>query len=324
MDTEELALDAKPQDDAREPGRLMTWAQNAHLRASGLAVLGLLSFFVGARLAAAPTFVNGVRESLDSQEATVATMAASSTALSAALSAIPTDALMPLAQRLADLSGWFMVILASIILQKIFFTAAGFLSFKIVFPIACALGIASVYGRSVAARAIAQRLAVLGVVLFAAVPGAIWFSGQLTANYTETVEAAAVAQAQAEALAEAEAEAAAAAEEAAASGSEDDAGFLDRVQDWASGAADTVGGWVESATGQIAELRDEAVDALNGYIEQIALLLITTCVMPLLVFMLFSWVIRLLFNVDLGGWGTIRRAQSQTSRGVQSLGRRRE
>lgn len=291
------------------------WASNAHVRSGALAALGLMSFFIGAPLASSPALVNGVRDSLEAQEATVAGMAASATALSAGLSLIPGDAMTPIANQLAELSGWFMVIIGSIILQKMLFTAAGFLTFKVVFPVACSLGIARIYGGVPALGAIARRIAVLGVVLFVAVPGSIWVSGQLTSSYTDAVAVAAAAEAEAAATEDAAQVDGASAREASAG----DQGLVDRLQGWLSGAVDTVGEWVGGAAEAISEYRDEAVAALNNYIEQIALLIITTCVMPILVFMLFGWVIRMAFSVDVRSGGMVRGAQSRIAGGVRRM-----
>lgn len=49
----------------------------------------------------------------------MAGLAAGATALSATLSLVPGDALSPLVDQLADMSGWFVVVIAAIILQKI-------------------------------------------------------------------------------------------------------------------------------------------------------------------------------------------------------------
>lgn len=61
--------------------------------------------------------------------------------------------------------------------------------------------------------------------------------------------------------------------------------------------------------------------ALNSYMEKFALLVVTTCVMPLLVMLLLGWVIKLLFSVDLavGRLGVALHAHA--SRGVRGVSR---
>lgn len=297
-----------------------TRSKKAHIWAAALIVFALLSIFVFARLASSPAVVNPVRDSLDSQQATVAAMAAGATALSAGLSAIPTDAMEPIANQLIELTGWFTVIIGAIILQKMLFTAAGSIAFTVIIPLACILGVAFVYTRRTTFRSIALKFATFGAVLFLAVPGSIAASGLITATYTDIAASANVAEEAAEEAAQAEedsADAGAGLDEGSETG---DGGLLGRIQDWMSDAVDSVGNWVEGAVNNVSEFSDDAVDALNSYMEKIALLIITTCVMPILVFLLFGWVIKQLFAIDIGVGKVGRTVQSHSSRAVTMTG----
>ncbi|WP_167043491.1 hypothetical protein [Salinibacterium sp. ZJ454] len=299
---------------AREP----KWGmKRAHIQAAVLVAVALLSIFVLAPIASNPETLSGVRESLDSQLATVTGFAAGATALSAALSFIVDDGMTPIANQLAELSGWFMVIIAAIVLQKILVTVAGSIAFTIIVPLACALGIAYVYSGREALRSLALRLAAFSLVLFFVIPGSIWVSTALTATHAGITSSASAADSASE-----DKGAGAVVGDVAADESTDDGGggLLDSIGDWMSDAADNVGNLVGGALNTLNDIKDNAVAALNTYMEQFALLIVTTCVMPLLVMLLFSWVIKLLFSIDLGVGRLGRTLQAQGSRGVRLVG----
>ena len=48
-----------------------------------------------------------------------------------------------------------------------------------------------------------------------------------------------------------------------------------------------------------ASLTDKAVDAVNRFVETLAVMIVTSCVIPLLVLLFFLWVIRQLTGIDL-------------------------
>lgn len=288
-----------------------------HVQAGVLLILALVSIFVLARVATDPILLGGVRDSLDDQQATVGGLAAGATALSAALSLVPGESLAPLANQLADVSGWFVIIIAAIILQKILITVAGPITFGLIVPLACALGIAAVYSRRVGFRAMGIRFAAFGLVLCFAVPASIVISNALTSTYAGLSSAAAAADEAADKAAAAAAAEAAEAENAARNVDDGDDSLLDSVGDWISGAADNVGDAIGGALSSLNEIKDDAVDALNSYMEKFALLIVTTCVMPLLVMLLLGWVIKLLFSVDLAVGRLGMTLQAQTSRGIR-------
>lgn len=100
-----------------------------------------------------------------------------------------------------------------------------------------------------------------------------------------------------------------------------DRNLLESIGDWVVGAAENVGDFVDESMANVNEIKDEAVDQLNMYMEQFALLVVTACVMPILVMLLFAWIIKLLFSVDIAAGRLGRTLQSQASRGVKSAGR---
>ena len=86
-------------------------------------------------------------------------------------------------------------------------------------------------------------------------------------------------------------------EEAAGEEGADEEGFLSGLLDKVTGAASAV--------------TDKLGDLVNGFMEALAVMLVTTCLIPILVFVFFLWLVKLLFSVELpvsfkGTWQGVR------------------
>ena len=51
--------------------------------------------------------------------------------------------------------------------------------------------------------------------------------------------------------------------------------------------------------GGVSEVTDRFESALNNFIEAIAVMIVTSCVIPIVVLLFFGWVIKLIFGVDI-------------------------
>ena len=102
-------------------------------------IAALLSVLFVARYAASPAFHGKSIEALDNKKTTVMELTAASTAASAAITLLPGDAATPIAEKLADLSGYFLIVLCAILLEKYLLTVTGFAAFGILVPASCVL-----------------------------------------------------------------------------------------------------------------------------------------------------------------------------------------
>ena len=64
-------------------------------------------------------------------------------------------------------------------------------------------------------------------------------------------------------------------------------------------AKESVTSAVENVTLSTEELLQKAEHSLSRFVEAVAVMLITSCVIPLLVLVVFVWLIKILVNVDL-------------------------
>lgn len=78
-------------------------------------------------------------QSLDDKKTTTLELTAAATAASAAITLIPGDAGTPIADKLADLSSYFLIVVCAIYLEKYLVTITGLAAFKLLIPIGCIL-----------------------------------------------------------------------------------------------------------------------------------------------------------------------------------------
>ena len=81
-------------------------------------LIAVLSFTVAAKYASAPEHHKEVISSLDEKKDTVLELTVAATATSALITLLPGDVATPIAEKIADLSGYLMIVLCAIFLEK--------------------------------------------------------------------------------------------------------------------------------------------------------------------------------------------------------------
>ncbi len=259
-----------------------------------LLVAAALSFFVVAPVLTQPETYDGTIASLDEKRTTVLELTAASTAAATAVSLLPGDAATPIADKLADLSGYFLIVLTTLLLEKYLLTTIAGATFHILVPFACLLFLLWVLRGGAATFRLACRILLFGVLLFALVPVSVHVSDSIEATYQtsiqETLDRAKSATAEAEEAAAAED----AAEDDTASGTTHSGllGLFDSAREGISSAANAV-------TGAVSATVDQFKAVLDHFLEALAILLVTSCLIPLLVLAFFLWLLRTFLGIDL-------------------------
>ena len=150
-----------------------------------LVLAALLSIFAVGKRASDPAYHQASIDALVEKQETVLELTAASTAASAAITLLPGDTATPIAEKLADLSGYFLIVLCAIFLEKYLLTITSYVSFTILIPAACALGIAALFSEKL--RAALGKLA-WHVLLFAlaiafAIPAGVKVSSMIEDTY---------------------------------------------------------------------------------------------------------------------------------------------
>ena len=96
-----------------------------------LVLAALLSIFVVGKRASDPAYHQSSIDALEEKQETVLELTAASTAASAAITLLPGDTATPIAEKLADLSGYFLIVLCAIFLEKYLLTITSCVSFTI-------------------------------------------------------------------------------------------------------------------------------------------------------------------------------------------------
>lgn len=228
-----------------------------------------------ADFASNPAVLSRLTASLDAKVETVLKLTSSSTVASVGISAIPGDTATPIAQKLADLSFYFLLILCVLYTEKYMLGILGLAVFRVMIPCACLLWILSLFRKSRACRALAVKLLVLGLVLYIAIPVSIGLSDKIYAGYEASIAATVE---QAEELTEKTSQLTQAGE---------DRGLLQSVLSTLS----------ESAS----SLSNRAAQILSRYVETIAVMVVTSCVIPIAALAFILWIVKYMTGADAFG-----------------------
>lgn len=248
-----------------------------------LIIIALLSIFVLSKFVTAPEFHASTIESLDDKKVTVLKLAATAAASSTALSLIPGDAAMPIANQIAELTPYFIVILGAILLEKMLISVVGYVSFKYIIPFACLLGVIYLFSKKEILRSLAIKLAIFGLVLFLAIPASIGISDLLYESYEASIDQTLKTANENQEYIE-----------------EKKNDLYEEDQNW----MEKIGGYLSNLTSKIginiSEMIKKGEDTLSVFLDAVAVLIITSCVIPIVVILMFVWVIKILFSFDAG------------------------
>ena len=243
------------------------------LKAVFCILLAVLSFFVLARTLSNPETFSDIFESIDSKIQSVLKLTASSTAASAGITAVPGDIGTPIAEKLADFSEYGVLILCVLYAEKYLLTILGSAVFRYILPAVCVVYILSFFRRFEGIRPILQKIAAVSLALFLAIPLSIHISDTIYRTYQASIDSTISA---AEDLAE---------DGALLSEAGDDQNAIQKVLDFLS----------ESTT----DIAERGGEILNRFIESLAVMIVTSCLIPILVLAFFLWMINQILGVNI-------------------------
>lgn len=246
-----------------------------------LVVIMLISIFGVAKLVTSPDFNASMIDTLDEKKATVLKVSLSAAATSTALSLLPGDVASPIANEIAELTTYFIIILGAILLEKMLLSVIGHVTFVYIIPLACILGVTYLYTKREVLKVLAIKMTIFGLVLFMAIPASIKVSELIYASYETQV---------AQTLQAAEANNAFI-EEQKNDLAEEDKNWFEKASDYLSNLTSKVGIGISS-------MIKKGEETLSYMMDTIAVLIITSCVLPIVVILIFTWIIKILFGFD--------------------------
>lgn len=258
-------------------------------------VIALLSFFVIARFTSSTEFNAKTIQSLDDKKTTVMELAAASTAASAAITLIPGDVGTPIANKLADLSSYFLIVLCAIYLEKYLVTITGYAAFKILVPIACVFFSGYLLWRKEILRVVAQKFLLFGLAVYLVIPASVKVADMIGTTYASSIESTIETAKQTTDEIESE---------TGESGQVDDKSSNEKSQsDSDSDSKENAGGFFSGLFNKVQEGVSTATanveNVLNNFIEALAILLVTSCLIPILVLIFFVWLVKMLLGLNI-------------------------
>ncbi len=232
-------------------------------------IIALVSILVVSKIAMSPAFHAKTITALDAKNTDVMKLTAASTGISTAITLIPGDVGSPLAERLMDLSGWFLLVMCAIYIEKYLLIITGFLTFVIFIPISCVLYIANLFLKNPMFSVIMKKLVTLGIASFLVVPLSVQVSDMIERTYQYSIENT-------------------------VNHTEE---LADSLQEEAKGFG--ISNVVANVKNGVQNAIDKATTALNQMIEHLAVMIVTSCVIPVLVLLFFIWLVRMICNVDI-------------------------
>ena len=279
----------------------MNFNKQKCITAAVLLLVAILSITVVGKYASAPETHQKTIASLDEKKQTVMELTAASTVTSALITLLPGDTATPIAEKMADVSGYLLVVLCAIYLEKYLVTITGYVAFTYLIPIACGLWILNLVFENATVRKLAAKLAVFGIAIFLVVPASVKISDLIGDTYQAQIEATIEDARNTQSILENSGVVDDDTNATETTGIDATSNIFDWAKDAISSAKDSVANVVENVKISTEELVQKVENSLNHFIEAVAVMIITSCVIPMLVLLLLFWMVKIVLDVDLSG-----------------------
>lgn len=248
------------------------------------------SFFILKPVLSAPGFWSGEIRFLNEKKDNVLKLVAASSAASAVITLIPDDVGTPIADKLADLTTGFMIVLAVVIAEKYLLTLLGGITAWLLIPATCIIGIFHYFRPDwLYLRNIIIKLVILSIAFLTFIPAGIWASSTIESTFESSInESINTAMSSAESL---------------------DIGEPENRNVWQK-----ITGVVSDAFDYVGKAVDNAKTVLSNFIEAVAIMLITNCVIPLLVLLMYVLLIKRLFGLNFSLQEMLSKGQDRSKK----------
>ena len=240
-----------------------------------LACAAMISVVLLAPAAGSPEtrLARSISASIDEKIGTTLELAAASSAASLAVSALPGDTATPVAEKLADFSGGFLMVLCALYFEKTMFTVIGRLVFLVVVPAAMLLFLLSQFWHRRRFHMTAVTLLITGILVWLMIPVGLGISHMVyvsqQSEIQETLDASTDLSMEVE---------------------EGREGVEEK------GVGDAVGQMITTVATFSSEMVRKAKGLITGFMKSLALMIVTACVIPIVVLFLFLKVIQLVLR----------------------------
>ena len=239
--------------------------------------LMVFSFTVLTHVIPESKFVQDTVKHLEDSQNTIMKFSGTTIATSLSLSALPNDFASPLASTVSDLNTYFIFIFAVLFVEKLLVIEGIKIALVWMIPAACVLGILAIVFEKEMFKNFAKKLLILGISVIMVVPMSTHFTETVCADYLTYVD---------ETIEEADA-GAGKINEIMAEGNEE-ATFFDKLSDA-----------FKTAISDVNDLLAYFKNVVKKCVNSVAVMIVTTFVLPMLVMLLFRWLLTELFALHL-------------------------
>ena len=233
----------------------------------------VFSFTVLTHVIPESKYVQDTIQYLEDSQNTIMKFSGTTIATSLSLSALPNDFASPLASTVSDLNTYFIFIFAVLFVEKLLVIEGIKISLVYIIPAACILYIAAILSEKDVFKNFGKKLLILGISVIMVIPISTHFTERVCADYLayvdETIEEA---DAGANKINELMAE------------DNEEATFFDKLTSA-----------FKTAINDVNDLLAYFKNVVKKCVNSVAVMIVTTFVLPMLVMLLFRWLLKELF-----------------------------
>ncbi len=241
-----------------------------------LVFLMVFSFLVAStKSTELPLYKNSV-QTLDDSKSMVMKVTGATLGMSVLITFLPDDYATPLADSLADMNKYFILMLGMIFFEKLLLTMGVPVVFRFIIPVALIVLLAHLLTQKTIFKIIASKILTLALVLVLVVPLGTSISKYMCENYMSYVdETITVAEEGSELV------------EEYSDSSTPDKSFYEKVS-----------GFFNSAIEGVKDLFNYYKTIIERFINSIVIMIVAYCVIPVLTFVLLLWILNQLFQFE--------------------------
>lgn len=251
-----------------------------------LVVAVFLSFFLLRPALKSDRFTSYSMDYLSEKEKTVMEVTGAATGASVVLAAVPGDSTTPIANKLADVSGYMAGALAVILFEKYLVPFAGSAVSLCLIPAALILTIIYLISDKTWFKRMGIRLFLLSALLVLLVPLSVTFSKSVDRTYQKQFDTAMqeIDTSSAETRKE----------DPQKSDQKKTKGNV--ITDLWNTIKDKADETAENISVNVTDLVNKASDAVNHFVEMVAVMILTSFLVPVVTFILLLWLVKIIFN----------------------------
>lgn len=240
-------------------------------------LIGVVSYFILASKVPQLNYVQETLDHLEEDKATAIKFSGATVGTSFAISFLPDDIGTPVANTLADMNNFLIAILAVVFVERLIVVEGIKIAFLYLIPVSCAIYAVATLLSNNFLRAFSTKLFILAAAVVCVIPFATHFARDLGSDYlayvNETID---------ETSAQINQIASANSEESQAQGT------IEKISDT----------W-KNATEGVSDAVDFIKSGIMKFGNAIAVLVVTTFILPLLILFFFRWLLNELFRFEL-------------------------